>query len=133
MIVIANLFSEIVALQITVLDKEFRDNKHCMTVGALVSGTPGVTSPDFGSNGGRTIIRGLGGSRMRVLEVGIETKTTFRLLEDNTGILDGRPWMDYVRRGSGNLQRITLLRFGTDLDYYYRFWYLNLDITRVSE
>lgn len=61
------------ALPIQVLTKEQLESRSIHNIGEAVANELGVSSSDFGAAVGRPVIRGLGGSRVSVLENGINT------------------------------------------------------------
>jgi iron complex outermembrane receptor protein len=69
---------------------------------------------------------------------GIEAQATHRVFEDESVVIDGRVFADYVRakfrdNDVGNVPRIAPARFGVGLDANRGQWSTNLDLTYVSE
>ncbi len=56
-----------------VLDEKDLQSRNLSNIGEAVSNELGITSSDFGTGVGRPLIRGLGGSRVSILENGIST------------------------------------------------------------
>lgn len=72
-----------VAQPVTVISKEDLDNKAGNTLGALLENTPGVTNASFGAGVGRPVIRGMSGSRVKVLQNGSDSADVSALSSDH--------------------------------------------------
>ena len=68
---------------VQVLTKEELKTRSIRNIGETVADELGVTSSDFGTGAGRPIIRGLGGSRVSVLENGISTMDVASISADH--------------------------------------------------
>ena len=68
---------------VQVLSKEELKSRSIRNVGETVANELGVSSSDFGTGVGRPVIRGLGGSRVQVLENGLSTMDAAALSADH--------------------------------------------------
>ena len=68
---------------VQVLSKEELKSRSIRNVGETVANELGVSSSDFGTGVGRPVIRGLGGSRVQVLENGLSTMDAASLSADH--------------------------------------------------
>lgn len=71
------------AAPVSVLDREALGRQSMRSIGDTVDAQLGVSSSDFGASVGRPVIRGLSGSRVRVLEDGIGTMDVSTLSPDH--------------------------------------------------
>ena len=69
---------------VQVLSKEELRTRSISNIGETVANEPGVTSSDFGTGVGRPVIRGLGGSRVQVLENGLSTMDAASISADHS-------------------------------------------------
>ena len=68
---------------VQVLSKEELKSRSIRNIGETVANELGVSSSDFGTGVGRPVIRGLGGSRVQVLENGLSTMDAASLSADH--------------------------------------------------
>ena len=90
--VTAHPLSEIdghVARPVQVLSKEELKTRSVSNIGETVANELGVTSSDFGPGSGRPIIRGLGNSRVQVLEDGLSTMDVSSKSADHSVSVEG--------------------------------------------
>jgi len=71
------------AAPVSVLDRAALARESMRSIGDTIEGQLGVSSSDFGASIGRPVIRGLSGSRVRVLEDGIGTMDVSTLSPDH--------------------------------------------------
>ena len=69
---------------VQVLSKEELKTRSISNIGETVANELGVTSSDFGTGSGRPVIRGLGGSRVQVLENGLSTMDAASMSADHS-------------------------------------------------
>lgn len=72
-----------VAQPVTVLGKEDLDGQAGNTLGALLENTPGITNASFGAGVGRPVIRGMSGSRVKILQNGSDSADVSALSSDH--------------------------------------------------
>ena len=68
---------------VQVLTREDLRKRNTSNIGEALANEPGVSSADFGPGAGRPIIRGMGGSRVKILENGISTMDVSTLSADH--------------------------------------------------
>ena len=68
---------------VQVLFGEYLDDRKEATLGETLKGEPGIHSTYFGPGAGRPIIRGLGGSRVRITEDGLNSLDASALSPDH--------------------------------------------------
>ena len=114
------------AQPIDVLAGERLDDRRGVTLGETLSQQPGVQSSYYGPGSGRPIIRGLGGTRVRVLEDGLSTAdaasssddhavTADPLLVDQIEILRGPATLLYGSGASGGVVNLIDNRIPTQV------------------
>ena len=69
---------------VQVLSKEELKSRSIRNIGETVANELGVSSSDFGTGVGRPVIRGLGGSRVQVLENGLSTMDAANISADHS-------------------------------------------------
>jgi len=79
---------EHIAQAITVLNKDELAKKQSSTIGETLSNVPGVTTNRFSPLASRPVIRGLGGSRVLVLENGISSMDVSTVSVDHAVTID---------------------------------------------
>jgi iron complex outermembrane recepter protein len=79
---------EHVAQAITVLNKDELAKNQSSTIGETLSNVPGVTTNRFSPLASRPIIRGLGGSRVQILENGISSMDASTISVDHAVTID---------------------------------------------
>ncbi len=72
-----------VAQPVTVLDKNAIDNNSGTSLGTLLESTPGIANSSFGPGVGRPVIRGMSGSRVKLLQNGSDTGDTSAMSSDH--------------------------------------------------
>ena len=73
-----------VAQPVTVLDKNAIDNNSGTSLGTLLESTPGIANSSFGPGVGRPVIRGMSGSRVKILQNGSDTGDTSAMSSDHS-------------------------------------------------
>ena len=73
-----------VAQPVTVLDKNAIDNNSGNTLGTLLDSTPGIANASFGPGVGRPVIRGMGGSRVKILLNGTDSADLSAMSSDHS-------------------------------------------------
>ena len=102
---------------VQVLTREELRKRNVSNIGEALANEPGVSSSDFGPGAGRPIIRGMGGSRVKILENGISTMdvstlsadhavTTEPVLARQVEILRGPSTLLYGSGASGGLVNV---------------------------
>jgi len=71
-----------------VLTGEELARKRALTIGETLAREPGISASDFGQGASRPVIRGLGGSRVRILEGGIGSMDVSNLSPDHAVAID---------------------------------------------
>ncbi len=77
-----------IAQPVTVLRGDELRGRQSLTIGETLSREPGISASDFGLGASRPIIRGLGGSRVRILEGGIGSMDASNLSPDHAVSID---------------------------------------------
>ena len=77
-----------IAQPVTVLRGEKLRRRQALTLGETLAREPGISASDFGLGASRPIIRGLGGSRVRLLEGGIGSLDVSNLSPDHAVTID---------------------------------------------
>lgn len=77
-----------IAQPVEVLKGEKLRRRQALTIGETLAREPGITGSDFGLGASRPIIRGLGGSRVRLLEGGIGSLDLSYLSPDHAVTID---------------------------------------------
>ncbi len=72
-----------VAQPVVVLDKNAIDRNPGTTLGTLLEDTPGVSNASFGPGVGRPVIRGIGGSRVKILVNGSDSADVSAMSSDH--------------------------------------------------
>ena len=70
---LGNRTSDELIQPVTVIAGDELNQKRASTIGETLDGLPGVHNADFGQGVGRPVVRGLQGSRVKVLEDGLST------------------------------------------------------------
>lgn len=83
----------------SLLAGEELDRRRAATLGETLQGLPGVSSTGFGPGAGRPVIRGQGGSRVRVMQNGLDTFDAATVSPDHA-----------VAAPMGGAQRVEVLR-----------------------
>ena len=90
----------------SLLAGEELDRRRAATLGETLQGLPGVSSTGFGPGAGRPVIRGQGGSRVRVMQNGLDTFDAATVSPDHA-----------VAAPMGGAQRVEVLRGPSTLFY----------------
>lgn len=77
-----------VAQPATVIGKDELANGSGNTLGALLEGTPGVANSSFGAGVGRPVIRGMSGSRVKVLQNGVDAADLSAMSSDHAAMAE---------------------------------------------
>ncbi|MDQ3563280.1 MAG: TonB-dependent receptor [Pseudomonadota bacterium] len=77
-----------IAQPVEVLTGEDLRRKQALTIGETLAREPGISASDFGQGASRPVIRGLGGSRVRILEGGIGSMDVSNLSPDHAVGID---------------------------------------------
>ena len=77
-----------IAQPVEVLTGEELRRKQALTIGETLAREPGISASDFGRGASRPVIRGLGGSRVRILEGGIGSMDVSNLSPDHAVGID---------------------------------------------
>ncbi|MGH8651650.1 MAG: TonB-dependent receptor plug domain-containing protein [Gammaproteobacteria bacterium] len=77
-----------IAQPVEVLRGERLRRRQALTIGETLAREPGISASDFGQGASRPIIRGLGGSRVRLLEGGIGSMDVSNLSPDHAVSID---------------------------------------------
>lgn len=72
-----------VAQPVTVLDKEAINNNAGATLGTLLENTAGIANASFGAGVGRPVIRGMSGSRVKILQNGSDSSDLSAMSSDH--------------------------------------------------
>ncbi|QQD20944.1 TonB-dependent receptor [Oceanospirillaceae bacterium ASx5O] len=73
-----------VAQPVTVLDKNAIDNNSGSSLGTLLDNTPGMANAAFGPGVGRPVIRGMSGSRVKILQNGSDSADLSAMSSDHS-------------------------------------------------
>lgn len=76
------------AQPVVVLDKEAIDRNPGNTLGSLLDDVPGVSNASFGPGVGRPVIRGIGGSRVKILVNGSDSADVSAMSSDHAPMAD---------------------------------------------
>src|SRR5690554_430637 len=71
------------AQPVTILNKDQLDANSGNTLGTLLSNTPGIANADFGAGVGRPVIRGMSGSRVKILQNGSDASDLSAMSSDH--------------------------------------------------
>lgn len=77
-----------VARPVTVVDKAAIDEKAGSTLGVLLESLPGMANASFGAGVGRPVIRGMGGSRVKILQNGSDVADVSAMSSDHAPMAD---------------------------------------------
>ncbi|MGH8659715.1 MAG: TonB-dependent receptor [Gammaproteobacteria bacterium] len=77
-----------IAQPVEVLTGEALRRRQALTIGEMLAREPGISATDYGQGASRPIIRGLGGSRVRMLEGGIGSMDVSNLSPDHAVAID---------------------------------------------
>ncbi|MGQ0591709.1 MAG: TonB-dependent receptor [Gammaproteobacteria bacterium] len=77
-----------IAQPVEVLTGEALQRRQALTIGETLAREPGISASDFGRGASRPVIRGLGGSRVRILEGGIGSMDVSNLSPDHAVGID---------------------------------------------
>ncbi len=77
-----------IAQPVEVLRGEKLRRRQALTIGETLAREPGISASDFGQGASRPVIRGLGGSRVRLLEGGIGSMDVSNLSPDHAVSID---------------------------------------------
>ncbi|MCD8533032.1 MAG: TonB-dependent receptor plug domain-containing protein [Saccharospirillaceae bacterium] len=73
-----------IAQPVTVLDKNAINANPGATLGTLLEGTPGISNASFGPGVGRPVLRGMSGSRVKILQNGSDSADLSAMSSDHS-------------------------------------------------
>ncbi|WP_296985058.1 MULTISPECIES: TonB-dependent receptor [unclassified Thalassolituus] len=77
-----------VAQPVTVLDRDAIDENQGDTLGTLLENQPGISNASFGPGVGRPVLRGMGGSRVKLLVDGVNSSDVSAMSSDHAPMAD---------------------------------------------